>query len=57
MENQFEISRKFPVSATKMYADWLNSEAHSKFTGGKANIKPALDSKYKCWDGYINGEI
>ncbi len=53
--DQFTISATFPVEPKKLYADWLDSEAHSGFTGGEAEIDPFEDGRFTAWDGYISG--
>ena len=55
---KFELSEKFPVSASILYNAWLNSKEHAEFTrGGKASIHKKVGSKFKVWDEYISGEI
>ena len=44
-------------TALELFNDWLDSEAHSSFTGGEAHISPEIGSKHDAWDGYIWGEI
>ncbi len=46
-----------PVNIERVYKNWLNSEKHSAFTGGKARIKPVEESDFSAWDTYIVGEI
>jgi activator of HSP90 ATPase len=55
MKDSFELSVILNVSAEKLYKDWLNSEAHSKFTGSSARIDPSLNGKFTAWEGYILG--
>jgi activator of HSP90 ATPase len=55
MNGSLKISEVFPVSAKRLYDAWLNSEEHSEFTGGKAEIRPNVGSKFSAWDGYITG--
>ena len=52
----FEISVELPVSAAGLYEAWLDSAAHSAFTGGRAVIDPNVGGKFTAWDEYINGE-
>lgn len=42
-----------PVSA--IYNGWLNSEIHSKMTGGEAEICNEVNKPFEAWDGYISG--
>lgn len=46
-----------PVNIERVYKNWLNSEKHSAFTGGRARIKPVEESDFSAWDMYIVGEI
>ena len=55
MIESIKISEVFPVSAKRLYDAWLNKEEHSEFTGGKAEIRPIVGSKFSAWDGYITG--
>jgi len=50
------VSETFPVDAKKMYEAWLDSETHSKFTGGAAKIDPTLGGAFTAWDDYISGK-
>jgi len=45
------------VNIERVYKNWLNSEKHSAFTGGRARIKPVEESDFSAWDMYIVGEI
>lgn len=45
-----------PVSPLEIYAAWLDSEEHSKFTGGVAEIDPHVGGIFNIWDGYITGK-
>lgn len=55
MEQGIKISEIFPVSAKKLYDSWLNSKAHSAFTGSKTQIEPRQGSHFFAWNGYITG--
>ena len=50
-----KLTTNFPVTAKRLYDSWLNSTAHSDFTGGKAIIDGRVGGKFKVWDGYITG--
>lgn len=45
-----------PVSPARLYAAWLDSAEHARFTGGKATIDPAIGGRYSVWNGYVVGE-
>jgi activator of HSP90 ATPase len=55
MNGTIKISEVFPVSAKRLYDAWLNSDEHSEFIGGNAEIRPNVGSKFSIWDGYITG--
>jgi activator of HSP90 ATPase len=56
MTESFEISAVFPdVSAEQIYRSWLNSKAHSSFTGSPAQIDGRIGGMFTAWDGYISG--
>lgn len=56
MTDSLEVSKFFPeVSAKQLYNAWLDSEAHSAFTGSPAQINPDIGSEFTAWDGYISG--
>lgn len=38
-----------------VYRAWLNSRAHSAFTGGKATVEARVGGRHSAWDGYIRG--
>jgi activator of HSP90 ATPase len=57
MTESFEISAVFPdVSAEQIYRSWLDSEAHSAFTGSLAQIDGRIGGMFAAWDGYISGQ-
>ena len=55
MNGTLKISEVFPVSAKILFDAWLNSDEHSEFVDGKAEIRPNVGSKFSIWDGYITG--
>jgi uncharacterized protein YndB with AHSA1/START domain len=50
------VSAVLPASADRVYAAWLDSEAHSAMTGSKATVDPSLGGEHGAWDGYIHGK-
>jgi activator of HSP90 ATPase len=56
MSAEFTVSALFNVPVKELYDAWLSSEAHSAFTGSRAEIDPVVGGKYSAWDGYITGE-
>lgn len=57
MAESFSISASIPASPTDVYQAWLDSKAHSSFTGGPARIDPRPGGDHSAWDGYIRGRI
>jgi activator of HSP90 ATPase len=55
MKDSLELSVNLNESAERLYTDWLDSDAHSKFTGSPARINPLLNGKFSAWEGYIFG--
>lgn len=54
--DSIQVSAVIPASPEDIYAAWLDSEAHSKMTGGAATIEPSVGGRHSAWDGYISGE-
>ena len=50
------LTRQFPVTAARLYQDWLDSSAHSAMTGGEATTGNSIGNPFTAWDGYIAGE-
>ena len=55
MKKQFQLKQSFPVNSTIIYHAWLNSEKHSKMTGGEAESSDQEGESFSAWDGYISG--
>jgi activator of HSP90 ATPase len=51
------IRQKVKIGAIpeEVYSAYLDSRAHSKFTGSRASISPKVGGKMSAWDGYIIG--
>ena len=56
MAVEFVISDLFPVSVEKLYSAWLDSDIHTKMTGGKAEVSDQVGGEFTAWDGYIEGK-
>ena len=57
MAESFEVSSFFPgISAERIYTGWMESKAHSAFTGSPARIDPGVGGEFSAWDGYITGK-
>jgi putative hydrolase of HD superfamily len=46
---------RLPGSPEQIYRAWLDSRAHSAFTGATAVIDPQQGGSFSAWDGYIQG--
>jgi activator of HSP90 ATPase len=53
---EFEIQELIPAVPGDVYHAWLDSELHSKMTGGKAEISPTPGETFTAWNGYISGK-
>jgi uncharacterized protein YndB with AHSA1/START domain len=56
MKIKFEISTVINASPAAIYKAWLDSELHTKMTGGEAECSPEIDGVFSAWDGYISGK-
>lgn len=52
---EFTLKTKIDSSAKDIYLAWLNSDGHTKMTGGRATISDKIGDKFTAWDGYIEG--
>ena len=55
MSDSFEISDVIPATPKEVYEAWLDSSAHTKMTGGKAQASPVKGAKFSAWEEYIRG--
>ena len=51
----FRLSTLVSALPERVFSAWMDSGAHSAFTGGEAKIDPAIGGKFTAWDGYIQG--
>ena len=57
MADSFEVKEFFPgIPAAEIFNAWLESEAHSAFTGSPAHVNPGVGGEFSAWDGYISGK-
>ena len=56
MSIEFEISDVIPASPEEIYEAWLNSEEHTRMTGGQAKVSRNDGETFEAWDGYIQGK-
>lgn len=55
MGDSIRVSGTVPVAPEDVLRAWLDSAAHSAFTGGVAFIEPVVGGRFSAWDGYIEG--
>jgi len=53
---KFTLKTKIKATSKEIYTTWLDSEGHSKMTGGKAVASNKVGGKFTAWNGYINGK-
>jgi len=56
MDRKLKLSLDLPVSPGRLFRDWLDSAAHSAFTGSPAHMSSELNEEFTTWDGYIKGK-
>lgn len=56
MSESIECSTLLPVEPAQLFDAWLDSAAHTAFTGSPASIEPFIGGRFTAWDGYITGE-
>ncbi len=52
---EFTLKTRIPAKPSEVYSSWLNSETHSRMTGGEAEISAEIGASFTAWDGYIEG--
>src|SRR6266852_5078544 len=50
-----QVSGVIHASPERIYQAWLDSEEHTRFTGGKASVESGIGGRFTAWDGYIEG--
>ena len=53
---EFTLKTKIDASAKDIYSTWLDSDGHTKMTGGSATISDKIQDNFTAWDGYIEGK-
>ncbi|MFT7604157.1 MAG: activator of HSP90 ATPase [Saprospiraceae bacterium] len=53
---EFTLKTKINATAAEIYSTWLNSEGHTKMTGGAATISDKIGDTFTAWDNYIEGK-
>jgi len=50
-----QVSGVIHASPERIYQAWLDSDEHTRFTGGKASVESGIGGRFTAWDGYIEG--
>lgn len=53
---EFTVKTHIQASAKEIYTSWLDSEGHTKMTGGEASTSDKPGDSFTAWDGYIEGK-
>ena len=53
---EFTLKTRIKASAENIYTAWLNSEGHTKMTGGVAKVSDKIGDSFTAWDEYIEGK-
>lgn len=53
---EFTLKTTIKATAEEIYKTWLDSDGHSKMTGGLATTSAEIGARFTAWDGYIEGE-
>lgn len=55
MPENIKMSLALNASPDVLFNAWLDSKAHTEFTGSTAEVDPSAGGKFTAWDGYIYG--
>jgi activator of HSP90 ATPase len=53
---EFTLKTTIKATAKEIYSTWLDSEGHTKMTGGEAVASNKEGADFTSWDGYIFGK-
>lgn len=56
MSYEFTLTDLIPATPEAVYDAWLDSDGHTRMTGGKAEMAGAVGGEYTAWDAYISGK-
>ena len=56
MSIKFEVSDLIPATPVSVFNAWLDSDEHSRMTGGQAKVSTIVGETFEAWDGYIQGK-
>jgi uncharacterized protein YndB with AHSA1/START domain len=51
----FSVSEVIPAPADQIYSAWLDTAAHSAFTGDEATVEPFVGGRHTAFRGYAEG--
>ncbi|MFZ5481740.1 MAG: SRPBCC domain-containing protein [Myxococcota bacterium] len=51
-----EVTGVVPAPPARVYAAFLDGEAHGEMTGATATSDPRVGGAFTAWDGYIEGK-
>jgi uncharacterized protein YndB with AHSA1/START domain len=51
-----QVSGLIPATPKEIYTAWLDSTAHSKFTGSIVTVEPHVGGTHTAWNGTITGK-
>jgi activator of HSP90 ATPase len=55
MKESIRLTQVFPTDAATLYRAWLDSDLHSKMTGGEATCSNKVGGSFTAWGDYISG--
>ena len=55
MPISFTVKMQFQSNSETIYKAWLDSNVHSKMTGGEAKCSAVVGESFSAWDAYIEG--
>jgi hypothetical protein len=56
MKQSLELKEIFSANPSEIYEAWLDSDLHTKMTGGLALCSKNIGDSFTTWDGYIEGK-
>lgn len=56
MKESLKLKEIFSANPSKIYEAWLDSDLHTKMTGGLALCSKNIGDSFTTWDGYIEGK-
>lgn len=56
MKESLILKETFNAKPETLYNAWLDSDMHSKMTGGQASCSKIVGDSFSAWNGYISGK-